>query len=611
MAEASVWPYTERNGVNASDDVEALLRDPEVYLDDAEKAEAFAFAHGLFTGYLSDELRVAPLPGDETVRDLKAIKATSTTDSRQTFYADYFKTEAAQDDAAALGLDLEADEPIRDQLYALSVGESATNAKMRKQIAARSLRWYKQELADRLMQDKAQDASQPDSEKVTVEFDPTTFFKKFNELQAYRVFYRQASKALREEAEALEADQLPTALNAAKTALLNMHFARVNGLVADMYPHMHDVSLQISRLPRSPLFDDWRSQLIAAAPIAAAVLERDEAERAQYVSDHLRRLDLLRNGAAAWDDTHDYLPISHEVAALADELSQSPSEDAPAAHLDPDMIEYMQSIRWNADQMKEFCEKVLHSWGFLSEHQADWEAVGKRSGASEDGKWQVVISPKVSSLSVNGDKKTVTVPEDYDRTLIQVSKAGALPGAAHELSHLWQNEFSYRLAEQIPLAGIKGKRYVTGYEMGGIEQEREVHAMVGQVRPTNSTYLRALQAKLQGGNQTQAARAFAEAKGGDITEEIAEVAGKDVLRLYRGGGHDSQALDYIEQELMLRSLSSLSPGEVRAVAIAGGSFSLRDAATLHKFGLLDLPREIHVQPAQDVIEIFLRDYYYA
>ena len=611
MAEASLWPYTERNGVNALDDVESLLRDPEIYLDEAEKAEAYAFAASLCKGYVSDELRVVPLSEEEPVRDLKAIKSTSTTDSRQTFYVDYFQTEAARDDARTLSLNLEGDEPIRDQLFTLSVDQDTTDAKTRKQIAARSLRWYKQELADRLLQDPSQDAMQPDCERVTVEFNPEKFFKKFNELQAYRVFYRQVGRELRTEAETLEAAQASTALAEAKSALLNMHFARVNALVADMYPHMHDLALQISNVAPSDTFDSWRMQLIEAAPIAAAALERDEAERAQYVSDHLRRLDLLRNGAAAWDDSHDYIPISHEVAALADELAGQQTAEEPTAQFDPEMIEYMRSTRWDADQMKVFCEKVLSSWGFLSEHQADWDVVGKRSGFAEDNKWQVVVSPKVSSLSVNGDKKTVTVPEDYDRTLIQVSKAGALPGVAHELSHVWQNEFSTRLAAQIPLAGIKGKRFVTGYEMGGIEQEREIHTMVGQIRPTNLTYLRALQAKLSGANQTEAARAFAEAKGGEMTADLAEVAGKDVLRIYRAGGHDSQALDYIEQELLLRSMSSLSHSEIRAIAIAGGSLSLRDAATLHKYGLVELPREIHVQPAQDVMEIFMRDYYYA
>lgn len=606
MTEASLWPYTERNGVNASDDVESLLRDPEVYLDETEKAAAFAFAQGLYTGSINDELRVQPLAEDAPVRDLQAIDSTSTTGSRQSFYVDYFKTEAARDDIETLGLDTGGDESIRDQLYKLSIDPSVTTPSARKQIAARSLSWYKRELADRLLLDKDLDATQPDSERVSVEFNPEKFFKKFNELQAYRVFYRQVSKTLRVEVEALEADGASTGLHEAKVALLNLHFARVNALVADMYPHMHNLALQINSLPPSEKFDGWRRQLIETAPIAAAAMERDEAERAAYVSDHLRRLDLLRNGAAAWDDTHDYLPISHEVALLADELAeeQQSAADAPA-QLDPEMIEYMRSTRWNAHQMKQFCEKVLRSWELLSEHQADWEAVGDRSGFAEDGKWQVITSPKVSSMSVNGKKKTVTIPEDYDRTLIQISKAGALPGAAHELSHVWQHEYSFQLAEHIPLARIKGKRYVTGYEMGGIEQEREVHAMVGQVRPTNITYLRALQAKLQGANQTEAARAFAEAKGGEVTE----LAGSGVLRLYRGGGHDTQALDYIEQELLLRSLSSLSLGEVRAVAIAGGSFSLRDAATLHRFGLLELPREIHVQPAQDVIEIFLRDYY--
>lgn len=601
MSETSLWPYTERNGVTASEDIESLLRDPEVYLDDQEKASVYAFARGLFDGRLSDDFKVAPLAEGEPVRDLQTVDSTSTAGSNQSFYVDYFKTETALADVATLGLDLESDVSVREQLYRLSIVPDKTTAKVRKEIAARSLNWYKRELADRLQQPKENDAVQPDGEVVNVEFDPGKFFKKFNELQAYRVFYRQVSRSLRE-AE-------PTPQNEAQRTVLNIYFARVNALVAEMYPHMHNLDRQIENLPPNETFNNWRYQLLRAAPIAANVRKQIEEEREEQVSDHLRRLDLLRHGAASWEDVSNYSPISHEVDQLATELSEAEQpEVAGTAQLGPEVLEYMRNTRWDASQMKQFCEAVLNSWGILSEHQAEWTEVSDRSGYAEDEKWQVIISPKVSSLSVNGKKKTVTVPEKYDRSLSQVTKAGALPGAAHELSHIWQHEFSFKLADTIPLAKIKGKRYVTGFEMGGIQQERAIHTMIGQVRPTNVTYLRALQAKLAGANQTQAARAFAEAMG-DMTPEHAKTAGSDVLRLYRGGGHSSQALDYIEQELLLRSMSGLTPGEVRAVAIAGGSFSIRDAAALHRFGLIELPKDIRVQPAEDVMGIFLRDFY--
>lgn len=603
MSETALWPFAERNGVDATEDVDSLLRDPEFYLDDAEKAAVYAFAGELFNGRIHDDLHVQPTEGATEARNLFEINNTSTTGTRQDFYVDYFKTEAAADDAAALGIDPEGDEPIREQLYRLTLDPDATPVKTRKQVAARSAKWYKQELADRLKLDVSEDAAQPDCEVVVVDANPQVFLSKFHELQAYRPFYRQVRRALNE-AE-------PSTLNDARLLMLDLHVAKVNSMVAEMYPRMQNLARQLHSLPDSEAVTGWREELQAAAPVIAAMFEREEADREHDAVTFMRRLDLVRNGAAAWDNEHDYSPISHEVALLADELAQTdqaPNEDA--IEFDPEMIEYLQNTKWGPDEMRDFCEKVLTSWSLLSADRATWEEVDDRSGYAADKKWQVIISDKVSSLSVNGKKKVLTVPRTFDRTLVQVAPGGVLPNAAHELSHIWQHEFSFALAQQIPLAGIKGKRHITTYEMGGINQERVVHDMVGQVRPTNVTYLRALQAKLQGANQTQVARAFAEAKGPNFTTEQAESAGKNILRLYRNGGYDSQALDYIEQELLARALSVLPSNEAAAISIAGGSFSLRDTAALHRFGLIELPRQLAVHPARDVVELYLRDYYY-
>jgi hypothetical protein len=246
MSETSLWPYIERNGVNASEDIESLLRGPEVYLDDQEKAAVYAFAHELFDGYVSDELHVVDPSGAERARDLQAIDSTSTAGSHQTFYADYFKTEVAQGDVATLGLSVSSDVSLREQLYRLAIDPSRVAPKVRKEIAARSSNWYKGELADRLQQPKENDAQQPDSEVVDVEFDPEKFFKKFNELQAYRLFYRQMTRSLKE-AE-------PTAQNDAQRTVLNIYFARVNALVAEMYPHMYNLDRQIKSLPLNNTF---------------------------------------------------------------------------------------------------------------------------------------------------------------------------------------------------------------------------------------------------------------------------------------------------------------------------------------------------------------------
>ncbi|MGH7239632.1 MAG: hypothetical protein ACREHG_06150, partial [Candidatus Saccharimonadales bacterium] len=313
----------------------------------------------------------------------------------------------------------------------------------------------------------------------------------------------------------------------------------------------------------------------------------------------LRRLDLLRNGAARYEGQKDFSPVSYEL----DHLSTNQAEADPIeATLPAEVIEQMDNNRWDANKFQDFLSTVLDKWGLLSEELVDWEVADSRSGPSADSQWQGVITPKITALSVDGDKKLMKVPEKFDRTI-----AKALPVAAHELTHDLQHEYSVRLAERLPIAKVKGWRYVTGFEMGGISEERRLLARLGRDRPTNFTYLRALEAKLSGANQTQAARAFAEAKA-DRSDETYALAGKNVLRLYRYGGYDSQALDYAEQALIDQALKRLPDEQRRAVAIAGGSFGLADAAALRRVGLLDLPRELDRQPAEMVLSTYLENF---
>ena len=156
---------------------------------------------------------------------------------------------------------------------------------------------------------------------------------------------------------------------------------------------------------------------------------------------------------------------------------------------------------------------------------------------------------------------------------------------------------------------------MTTHEMGGIDEERRVLAMFGFTRPTNTTYLRALEAKLAGKNQTEVARAFLAASlrtEGSLTDdeynEKAKIAGRNILRLYRRGGNDSQALDYLEQTLMLRGMARLPEEQIRAIAIVGTAFSLPDAAALHAVDLLHIPPRTDHRPAQDVVALFRQKY---
>lgn len=591
--ETNLWPYSERSGVGAEAYVEELLQEPQVPLNEQDKAAVHEFAVGLFEGKLDETLRTA-----DTSRSLEDINKTSVVANTQSFYLDYFETDNGREDLQKLGVVAEGPTEIPQKLYNLAQPELQPEPSVRKAVANRSRDWYKQELTGRLFKDPAEDCNQPDSDVVAVNFAPEKLLTKFAKFQEYRTFYRHVGHSLRLEE--------PSDVNAAKQTVLDIYFARVNGLVAGLYPSLNDLARQLSYMQTSAKTETWSAKLHDIAPVAATALAQDETARENYIAGFSRRLDLVRNGAA-WRDGQEALPISHEIGALAEELSKDRNNpERLIAQLSPEVVGKLRQTRWNAEQQKTFCETMLAEWDLLSEHRSDWESVDERSGFAPDQKWQVVITPKDSPVDANGIKKVIVIPKKFDRTLTQLSPAGVLPVTAHELTHVLQTEYDQEVGESIPLARIRGRRFIAGREMGGIHQERELHTILGQTRPDNITYLRALEAKLSGANQTEVARAFINAKK---SGERRASAGKNILRLYTNGGHNSQPLDYIEQALMLRSLENLSEEQVRAAAIAGGSFSLKDTAAFHRYGLLDLPEQVPHRPAQDVLRVFMERFY--
>lgn len=613
----SLYPYTERNGVGVAADVEAVLADPEYPLTDPEREQMRALGIALFEGKFDGlEAQTATrhaVDGDESrPATLKEIHQTSVAGSEHTFYVRYFTTEAGRADASRIAPDDDSSDPstIVQKLLDTDYIQEQLTAKQRKEIATRGLNWRREELAKSLGDPDAIEAYQ-DEETVTVNYTPEKLLAKLEDLQAYRTFYRTIHRRFKEETD------VPDHIRTVRQTLIDLHMARVNSLLADLIPHAANLARQLDASEPSEQTNRLSEQLAAVVPTVVRAFRTEDADREAHVDAYLdgyaRRLDLVRNGAAWQPGSRNASPLSPELSDLADELSASTARELPEPELSAEDIALLDQTRWQAPQVQQFSESVLDSWDMLSEHTATWDEVDDRSGWAPDGKWQVVVHPKRKSLSINGTKGVVIVPEDFDRGLLDESPAGALPVTAHELTHVWQTEHDKRLAEQLPLAEIKGRRYVTMREMGGIEQERAIQAKVGRTRGVNLHYLRALEAKQAGANKLAVATTFYESvKAGrelDAKEDAAarNLAADRTLRLYRNSGHNSQPLDYIEQELILRGLGDISPTHKTAVIIAGGSFSLRDSAALRRADLLELPREIEVNPAEDVWRIFMRD----
>lgn len=268
----------------------------------------------------------------------------------------------------------------------------------------------------------------------------------------------------------------------------------------------------------------------------------------------------------------------------------------------------MRRTKWDANQLKNFLETMLDSWDLLSNQQATIDDVTSRQGRADDNKWQIVITDKVTSLVTDGKKKVMKVPLDFQRGLLQTNPSGALPVSAHELSHVLQTEAADVLTETIPLAGIKGRRYITGSEMGGVLEERILLSYLDLVRPTNDFYLKGLKVKEAGGSIAEVVRAVHGAKGGtfDDSEDRRVKSVNQALRLYRNGGVNSQPLDYLEQERIVESLGEQPVDKIRLIATQAVSFALMDSAKLHQVDMLNLDNlSSHRRPAEEVLAMYL------
>jgi hypothetical protein len=593
VGSAELWPYSERNGVFVDEAIAGLLNAPEVTLTDAEKQQAYDFADKLYEGRYSEELRA------ETPKSLEAVSRIQAVIHRQKFYTGYLDTAEGAAECATL---VDPESAYTGQSL-LSLKELVSNgkevdAKARKLLAANSEKWYQKQMNERLLDDNMDASVQPDFESETVNFKPSVLLEKCRGVQAYRTFYNAVKRELK--------GSEPSPLETAKRVLVDVHLARANSMLAELYPGAVQLAIQLDSLATTDLTERWRNELYAVAPVISEAWKHQSKQ--DFATSFMQRLDRMRNGVGL-DNEGKLTSISVELSRFGNDVEAAGEGEATDSRATQEVITQLEQTKWQADRVKQFTETILAEWGWLSNDQADWHEVDERIETATDKRWQVIISPKAVSLGIDSKKKVVIVPEDFDRPLLRQNPSGVLPVVAHELTHAIQSEYDEVVAEHIPLAKIKGRRTLTGKEMGGVQQESLIFDYFGQHRRVNTMYLRAFEAKIAGANQTQTAKAFMEARlatdPGATRTDAAKSAAKVTSRLYRHHGFNSQPLDYLEQGVMLRELGlHLNEDVIAAIAMAATSFSLHDSAALHRVDLLDVPVEPPKHPAEDVLRIY-------
>ncbi len=307
--------------------------------------------------------------------------------------------------------------------------------------------------------------------------------------------------------------------------------------------------------------------------------------------------------------------INQELHDLFDGASPDLHEqgEVRGGRFTPEEHGRLSRIYMNAEGMQAFCKDILSHLELLSS-EPDETYTEDRPQRAADGLWQVIIRQKISAMGAEEPEGVLEIPANYNRTLTKATApVGAVPGAAHEIAHIYQHDNARENHGSLRLAGrVRGRSSLVLREAGSVRVEHLVHAeLFGANRPDSPHYMRAMEVLEDGGGEKQAIRAFYDgyrtANPQEPQEECVRVAESRVMRLCRRyGGYNSQPLNYAQTAAFVAAAERMTEQQ-RALVFAECSFDLPDMVTLHRYGLLsEGAKQFPVREFCDIVEPTLR-----
>lgn len=555
--------YLERNGENARQLLDELMRPPELPLDESERLEALQF-----------EASLSELPvGDETTMDKLISSWVLEEDAAPFFFAKPFidgKIDLSHHGAPTFNSETEVYQWISEQIQS-----GYSTPKQLAALAKSSLGHYKKEVAADLVSGKAIDTEALSGRPFVL--DPQKLIETRHQLTQARRLLLEERSIYKEGGERLDG---------AKRAISDVYLARVNELIAQSIPRTDYL------VDQSRLIGDVKTATEAVNALPSGLKDGILNEKTR--PDVLRRLDFLRNGMT--------LNERGEPSGVNPITLVPPEErqEAASSMFSPEQRRVLKSVELQPEATLTIFTNILSKAKVLSaEDSSTW--TDDRGKPAEDGLFQVVINPGKDSFEVVPETavyKVSSVPRSiYDIMVI---------GGFHELQHVNQAFADREIGESLRIGRIKGKRVSMIREAGAnIEQRGAERAYFGVSKPFATSYATALEALERGTGMAGAITAFYDEKratDSEITpEKAAEMAADRVVRLVRQGGVSSQPMVYAEEAILNAQLAG-APLEVRQRATAITSLDLVDQARLHKYGLLPEASGEKIDWAQLVLE---------
>lgn len=324
---------------------------------------------------------------------------------------------------------------------------------------------------------------------------------------------------------------------------------------------------------------------------------------------------IIRGTSTDLDEKGNYKQIGEDLQVYADRIEEEyfrnellKNEELEKRGLDPEKV-LAENV--TGETMAEFMEELLEVHNQKSRYPSS-EFDSSRERSAPDGKWQAVAMKKFKKGSVESKQKVIEIPL-INRTII-----GTLGVLAHEYVHFLQalnrSLIPLRLFKEIggDRAGIFG-------EGGSMEAQNHVQKEIFGIESIpHPHYIRAMAARLSGGNYLECVKAFYNSELGILRRKkpsgkfdrkelrsLIKQAINRTKRLFRGGAVDftsesgfltnSKDTVYLEQRKLLDKLRGVN---LEKYALMGGA-NLQTLIILTEVGLID-PEEIQ-GPRYDVI----------
>ncbi len=570
--------YLPRSGEFIDSYVALLSAEPSSPLSPEQQEEVLNFERDLMSGVYKAHnggLVEAMLPDGKTIAEVHDEYRYS--EQRHELTVDYFMTAEGLEDLRQAGE--EASEELNASGMARLLRKTAAFADNDtiKTWAIKSEAYATQRITDAIINSEAIE----DPSRIVVLTDVTNLVLRARGFFEYRNFLTSVWRDIKQTGTTNE--------NRAKQMFVELYQKRVNEEIAEIYPDLLYLWQQASSLQDTQRALIHEALVQVHAPLGTFGPRYERGEGSTFIV----RLDRLRNGASLGEDG--FSSVSDSLKQVFERPATVEIEQDPV--FTPDEVASLDEIYFDAPAMQQFCKEVLHELGKLSSVPEDNFHPDRPVRAADD-KWQVVIEEKTSAMGADDPPGVLTIPKKFKRSLTKVNPpVGVVPGAAHEISHIYQHD-NIRFLPGLPELAkkLRGKRNTVMTEAGSIMAERQLQArLFGRYRGDNPHYMRAIDTIESGGGEIGAIRAFYESylsyNPNDSKKSAAEMAVSRVKRLIRRkGGFDSQALNYAETALVAQAAESLTP-EQNAVLFSIGAFDVEDLTRLHEFGLLPTQTE--------------------